>query len=59
MRADLGKQLTVLQEIATTNLKPESQQVVYFVPWEGAGEVVYERKTLKYIELAGGEWLEP
>lgn len=54
MRAD--QQLGVLQEIATTNLRPEAQQVVYFV--EGAVEVVYERKKLRFTELAAAVWLE-
>lgn len=45
IRVDLGKQLIVLQEIATSNLRPEAQRVVYFVEvtvqWEGAVAVVY------------------
>lgn len=51
MRADLGKQLIVPQEIATTNLRPEAQRVVYFVEvtvqWEAALETVYETKKLR------------
>lgn len=49
-------------EIATTNLRPNlmlwssSLRRVYIieltVPWEDAVEEVYERKSLKYAELA-------
>lgn len=60
MRADLGKQLIVPQEIATTNLRPEAQRVVYFVEvtvqWEAALETVYETKKLRYTDLAAGLW---
>lgn len=57
MRVDLGK-----REIGTTNLRQdlllwsETQQVVYFVeltvPWEDAAEIAYERKKVRYTELA-------
>lgn len=62
MRVDLGGKLVVPQEIVSTNLRPDlvlwstSQQRVYFieltVPWEDSVEEAYERKKLKYADLA-------
>ena len=60
--ADLGKKLCFPAEIAATNLRPDlvlwsaSLKLVYIieltVPWEGAVEEAYERKMLRYTELA-------
>ncbi|KAK0156516.1 Retrovirus-related Pol polyprotein from type-1 retrotransposable element R2 [Merluccius polli] len=60
--ADLGKRLCFPAEIAATNLRPDlvlwsaSLKLVYIieltVPWEGAVEEAYERKKLRYTELA-------
>ncbi len=60
--ADLGKKLCFPTEIASTNLRPDlvlwspSLKLVYIieltVPWEGAVEEAYERKKLRYAELA-------
>ncbi|KAF7702594.1 hypothetical protein HF521_001877, partial [Silurus meridionalis] len=60
--ADLNKKLCFPAEIAATNLRPDlvlwsaSLKLVYIieltVPWEGAVEEAYERKWLRYAELA-------
>ena len=60
--ADLDKKLCFPTEIASTNLRPDlvlwspSLKLVYVieltVPWEGAVEEAYERKMLRYAELA-------
>ncbi|KAK2864561.1 hypothetical protein Q7C36_003715 [Tachysurus vachellii] len=60
--ADLNKKLCFPVEIAATNLRPDlllwsaSLKLVYIieltVPWEGAVEEAYERKRLRYAELA-------
>ena len=62
MLADIGKQLVFPPEIATTTLRPDlvlwspSLKKVYIieltVPWEDAMEEAYERKHLRYSELA-------
>ena len=59
---DLSPRLYFPPEIATTNLRPDlvlwssSTKKVYIVeltvPWEDAVEEAYERKSLKYAELA-------
>ncbi|KAJ7999811.1 hypothetical protein DPEC_G00198290 [Dallia pectoralis] len=60
--ADLNQRLHFPSEIATTNLRPDlvlwssSLHSVYIieltVPWEAAVEEAFERKSLKYTELA-------
>ncbi|XP_078118984.1 uncharacterized protein LOC144525794 [Sander vitreus] len=60
--ADLDKKLCFPAEIAATNLRPDLVlwsallKLVYIieltVPWEGAVEEAYERKRLRYAELA-------
>lgn len=62
MVADLNHRLCFPSEIATTNLRPDlvlwssSLRTVYIieltVPWEAAVEEAFERKSLKYTELA-------
>ncbi|KAL6484312.1 hypothetical protein MHYP_G00063570 [Metynnis hypsauchen] len=62
MLADVGKQLVFPSEIATTTLRPDlvlwspSLRKVYMVeltvPWEDSMEEAYERKHLRYSELA-------
>lgn len=62
MLVDIGPQLTFPLEIAATNLRPDlvlwspSLKSVYIieltVPWEGSVEEAYERKKLRYTELA-------
>ena len=62
MRVDLDKQLVIPAEIVTTTLRPDlilwsvSTKTFYIieltVPWEGAVDEAYERKSLKYAELA-------
>lgn len=59
---DIGHQLTFPPEIASTTLRPDmvlwspSVKSVYIleltVPWENAVEEAYERKKLRYTELA-------
>lgn len=58
----MNKRLYFPSEIATTNLRPDlvlwspSLHIVYIieltVPWEDAVEEAFERKRLKYTELA-------
>ena len=60
--ADLGKKLCFPAEIASTNLRPDlvlwspSLKLVFIieltVPWESAVEEAYERKKLRYADLA-------
>ena len=62
MQVDLGGKLVVPREIVSTNLRPDlvlwsaSKRVVYFieltVPWEDSVEEDYERKKLRYADLA-------
>ena len=62
MLVDLNTQLCFPPEIASTNLRPDlvlwsaALKLVYIVeltvPWEGAVEEAYERKKLRYAELA-------
>lgn len=62
MLADIGRQLIFLPEIASTNLRPDlvfwstALQTVYIielaVPWENSAEEAYERKKLRYAEIA-------
>ena len=62
MQVDVGQRLSVPSEIAITNLRPDlllwsnSQRMVYFieltVPWEDNVEEAFERKKLRYTELA-------
>ena len=62
MQADLDTRLCFPAEIASTNLRPDlvlwsaSLKLVYIieltVPWEGAVEEAYERKKLRYADLA-------
>ena len=62
MLADVGKQLVFPSEIATTTLRPDlvlwsaSIKKAYIieltVPWEESMEEAYERKHLRYSELA-------
>lgn len=62
MLVDVDQRLTVPSEIAITNLRPDlvlwsnSQRMVYFVeltvPWEDAVQEAFERKKLRYTELA-------
>ena len=62
MLADLDTKLCFPAEITSTNLRPDlvlwsaSLKLVYIieltVPWEGAVEEAYERKKLRYAELA-------
>ena len=62
MLADVGRQLVFPKEIATTTLRPDlvlwspSQKKVFIieltVPWEDAVDEAYERKHLRYAELA-------
>lgn len=62
MLADIGRQLVFPREIATTTLRPDlvlwspSLKKVYIieltVPWEDAVDEAYERKHLRYAELA-------
>lgn len=62
MLADIGRQLVFPPEIASTNLRPDlvfwspSQKTAYIieltVPWENCVEEAYERKKLRYAELA-------
>ena len=62
MLVDIGQQLTFPPEIAPTNLRPDmvlwspSRRAVYIieltVPWENSIEEAYERKKLRYTELA-------
>ena len=62
IKVDLGQKLRFPAEIATTNLRPDlvlwsaSLKQVYIVeltvPWESAMEEAYERKKLRYAELA-------
>ena len=61
MQGDLEGKLVVLQEIASTNPRPDivlwcrSRMRVYFieltVPWEELVAEAYERKKLRYVEL--------
>ncbi|CDR07751.1 unnamed protein product, partial [Oncorhynchus mykiss] len=54
MLVDIGQQLIFPPEIASTNLRPD--MAVYIieltVPWENSVEEAYERKKLRYTELA-------
>lgn len=60
--ADLDRRLCFPAEIASTDLRPDlvlwspSLRLVYIieltVPWEGAVEEAYERKRLRYADLA-------
>ena len=62
MLADIGKQLVFPPEIVSTNLRPDlvlwspSTKTAYIieltVPWENSVEEAYERKKLRYSELA-------
>ncbi|KAK9524409.1 hypothetical protein VZT92_016805 [Zoarces viviparus] len=62
MLVDIGQQLIFPPEIAATNFRPDlvlwspSLNSVYIieltVPWENAFEEAYERKKLRYAELA-------
>ena len=62
MLADIGRQLVFPPEIATTTLRPDlvlwspSLKKVYIieltVPWEDRVDEAYERKHLRYAELA-------
>lgn len=62
MLVDIGQQLIFPPEIAATTLRPDlvlwspSLKAVNIieltVPWEGATEEAYERKKLRYTELA-------
>lgn len=62
MLADIGRQLVFPPEIATTTLRPDlvlwspSLKKVFIieltVPWEDAVDEAYERKHLRYAELA-------
>ncbi|KAJ8010190.1 hypothetical protein DPEC_G00072420 [Dallia pectoralis] len=62
MLADLGQQLNFPPEIAVTTLRPDlvlwspSLKSVYIieltVPWESSTEEAYERKKLRYTDLA-------
>src|SRR4029434_8468580 len=62
MLVDIGQQLIFPPEIASTNLRPDmviwspSWKAVYIieltVPWESSVEEAYERKKLRYTELA-------
>ena len=62
MLVDVGQRLTVPPEIVITNLRPDlvlwsnSQRKVYFVeltvPWEDAVQEAFERKKLRYSDLA-------
>ncbi len=63
MLVDVGQQLIFPPEIAATTLRPylvlwsPSLKSVYIteltVPWENSTEEAYERKKLRYTELAG------
>lgn len=62
MLADMDKKLCFPTEMSATNLRPDlvfwsaSLKLVYIieltVPWEDAVEETYERKKLRYTELA-------
>ncbi|XP_078458809.1 uncharacterized protein LOC144723905 [Lampetra planeri] len=62
MLADIGRQLVFLPEIATTTLRPDmvlwsrSLKKVFIieltVPWEDSVDEAYERKHLRYADLA-------
>ena len=62
IKVDLGQKLRFPAEIATSNLRPDlvlwsaSLKQVYIVeltvPWESAVEEAYERKKLRYADLA-------
>ena len=62
LQADLGQRLCFPAEILSTNLRPDlvlwstSLKLVYIieltVPWESAVEEAFERKKLRYAELA-------
>ncbi|MGH0145910.1 UNVERIFIED_CONTAM: hypothetical protein FKN15_045958 [Acipenser sinensis] len=62
MLADVGQRLIFPPEIATTNLRPDivlwsgSARLVHLieltVPWEDAVDEAYERKKLRYAQLA-------
>ena len=62
MLVDLDKKLVFLPEIVTTSLRPDlvllstSQKAVFIVeltvPWEAAVGEVFERKKLKYADIA-------
>ena len=62
MQVDLGRRLTFPPEIAKTTLRPDivlwsnTSKLVYIieltVPWEEAVEEAYERKKLRYADLA-------
>ena len=62
MLVDLDKKLVFPPEIITTNLRPDlvlwstSQKSVFIVeltvPWEAAVGEAYERKQLKYTDIA-------
>ena len=62
MRVDLDHRLVVPAEIIETSLRPDliiwssSHKTCYIVeltvPWEAAVEEAYERKSLKYADLA-------
>ena len=62
MLVDIGQQLVFPAEIAATTLRPDlvlwspSLKSVYIteltVPWENSVEEAYERKKLRYTELA-------
>ncbi|MGH0138791.1 UNVERIFIED_CONTAM: hypothetical protein FKN15_001753 [Acipenser sinensis] len=62
MLADVGQRLIFPPEIATTNLRPDfvlwsgSAHLVHLVeltvPWEDAVDEAYERKRLRYAQLA-------
>ncbi|TWW62722.1 hypothetical protein D4764_04G0013690 [Takifugu flavidus] len=67
MLFDVGQQLTFPLEIAATTLRPDlvlwssSLKSVYIieltVPWESSAEEAYERKKLRYTELAAeAQW---
>jgi len=61
MQIDLGDKFVFLQEIASTNLRPDivlwsrSGMKVYFieltVPWDDLVFETYERKKLRYVGL--------
>ncbi|MGH0145913.1 UNVERIFIED_CONTAM: hypothetical protein FKN15_040099 [Acipenser sinensis] len=62
MLADVGQRLIFPPEVATTNLQPDivllsgSERLVHLVeltvPWEDAVDEAYERKKLRYAQLA-------
>ncbi|MGH0176735.1 UNVERIFIED_CONTAM: hypothetical protein FKN15_073452 [Acipenser sinensis] len=62
MKADVGQRLIFPSEITTTNLRPDivfwsgSAHLVHLVeltvPWEDAVDEAYERKKLRYAQLA-------